>query len=144
MGPRVLRSTAAVVAIFAAGGVPAGCGSGSHGSGGEKQEVDQIVNLIKSAKPGEFLIEESGPRRAEGPYVFKPGGYVFRFEQMKNRGRLVVSLESKPGSRQEPYQLLVDTAARVGSEQVSLTGRLYVHIVSDGEYLLRFTPNRHD
>jgi hypothetical protein len=120
--------------MLAAAGVAAGCRSASQDSGSEMQE---IADLIKSAKPGEYLIQSSGSLR-DGPYRFKPGGYVFHFEQTDG-GTLVVSLQSKAGSREE---LLVDTTAPEGRRQVSATGKLYVNIVADGEYLLRFTPKR--
>jgi hypothetical protein len=138
---RILRPTAAAAAILAAAVIPAGCGSSSPATRSEEDELQEVVDLIKSAKPGEFLIQSAGSFR-DGPYRFKPSGYVFRFEQTGAGGRLVVSLQSKPGSTEEPYQLLVDTTAREGSKQVSLTGRLYVDIVADGGYLLRFTPKR--
>jgi hypothetical protein len=140
---RLLRTAATGVAIVAGwlaatGGLVAACG-GSDSSGSDAQEVQEIADLIESAKPGEYLILSSGSIR-DGPYKFKPGGYVFSFQQTDEPARLVVSLQSKPGSRDEPYQLLIDTTALKGSEQVSLTGRLYVDVVSEGSYLLRFTP----
>ncbi|MBA3365271.1 MAG: hypothetical protein H0U03_05730 [Actinobacteria bacterium] len=96
---------------------------------------------------GEILIQGLTAPRTVGPYVFKPGGYVFRFEQPgareSDQKRLVVALESTPRSRAQPYQLLVDSGRGSGTKGVSVSGKLYVHVVrAPGDYVLRFTPKR--
>lgn len=132
------------IALVLAAAAAGGCGSSSDDGSGEAAEV---VEQLKSLKPGEILIQGMTAPRVAGPYDFKPGGYVLRFEQPGARDgeqeRLTVALESKPRSRAEPYQLLVDSSRRSGTEKVSLSGKLYVHVVrAPGDYVLRFTPNR--
>ena len=97
---------------------------------------------LGSLRAGEIVIKGSSPR-AYGPYTLEPGGYVFRFEQQADGpARIVVSLESKPGSRAQPYALLADSEKRSGTRRVVLAGKLYVHVVrAEAEYELRFTPN---
>jgi len=120
-----------------------GCGSGSDTEG---EEAERVLGEIKSLKEGEFLIRGMTAPRVIGPYTFEPGGYVFRFEHAtsdEGDDRIVVVLESRPNSRRDPYQRLVDTAAQSGSAKVGVSGRLYVHVFrADGDYVLRFTPKR--
>jgi hypothetical protein len=138
---RGLSHARALAAILVAGSLAAACGSDSKSSGDAARELDEIVALLESVKKGEIVIKGLRSPSFEGPYTFKRGGYVFRFERTEGGdGQLVVSLESRRGSRREPYQALVDTSDRSGRMDVAVRGRLYVHIVSDGPYLLRFTP----
>jgi hypothetical protein len=120
-----------------------GCGSGADT---DEAEAERVLGEIKSLKEGEILIRGMTAPRVIGPYTFKPGGYVFRFEQAgSNEGdrRMVVVLESRPNSRRDPYQRLVDTRTPSGSAKVVVSGKLYVNVLSaDGEYVLRFTPKR--
>ena len=128
------------IGLLLALGLGAGCGSDSEGSAEEAQEV---VEQLKSLKKGEIFIQGVSAPRVVGPYVFKAGGYTLRFEQKPGTGRLTVAVESKPRSRAQPYQLLVDSERRAGTRSFSLSGKLYVHIVdARGEYVLRFRPNR--
>jgi hypothetical protein len=125
----------------AAGG---GCGSSSDDGSGEAAKV---VRELQSLEKGEILIQGMSAPRILGPYVFKPGGYVFSFEQPgageSEQKRLIVALESRPRSRSHPYQLLVDSGRGSGTKGVSMSGKLYVHIVrATGDYVLRFTPKR--
>ena len=129
---------ALLVAVAAAGG----CGSSSDDV---SREAEKVVQQLDSLQRGEILIQGMTAPRVVGPYVFKPGGYVLRFEQPGARESeekgLIVALESKPGSRAQPYQLLVDSGRESGTKEVSVSGKLYVHILrAPGDYLLRFTP----
>ena len=125
---------AALVAGFA------GCGgSGSEDAGPDAQAV---VEELKSLEKGEILIQGSSPR-VYGPYVLEPGGYVLRFEQPEAgaASRLIVALESRPGSRTKPYAVVVDSEERSGTRPVGMSGKLYVHVVdAEGAYEVRFTP----
>ena len=96
---------------------------------------------LESLSAGEIVIKGSSPR-SYGPYTLQPGGYVFRFEQQADGpARIVVVLESKPGTRAQPYALLADSEERSGTRRVVLTGKLYVHVArAEAEYELRFTP----
>jgi hypothetical protein len=115
-----------------------GCGSGSDT---DRAEAERVLGEIKALKKGEILIRGMTAPRVIGPYTFEPGGYVFRFEHAGADGRMVVALESRPNSRRDPYQRLVDTAAPSGTAKVGVSGKLYVHVSSaGGEYVLRFTP----
>ena len=130
----------ALVLVVAAVGA---CGSSSDDDG--SGDAAKVVQQLESLQRGEFLIQGMTAPRVLGPYVFKPGGYVFRFEQQGAREseeeRLIVALESTPGSRAEPYELLVDSGRGAGTKGVSLSGKLYVHVVhASGDYVLRFTP----
>jgi hypothetical protein len=132
------------IALLVAAAAAGGCGSSSDDGSGEAAKV---VRQLESLQRGEFLIQGMTAPRILGPYVFKPGGYVFRFEQQgageSEEKRLIVALESTPGSRAEPYQLLVDSGRGSGTKGVSLSGKLYVHVVrAPGDYVLRFTPER--
>jgi hypothetical protein len=126
---------AAVIACVATG-------CGGSGSGDEASpEAQEVVKELESLRAGEIVIKGSSAR-AYGPYTLEPGGYVFRFEQQADGpARLVVALESKPGTRAQPYALLADSEEPSGTRPVVLTGRLYVHVVrAEAEYELRFTP----
>lgn len=133
------RST--VVALLVAAAVAGGCGSKSDDSGAE---AEQVVKQLTSLQRGEILIQGTSSPRVIGPYEFEAGGYVFSFEHREAGGaRLTVALESKPESRARPYQLLVDSERGSGTTAVSLTGKLYVHVIAaGGEYVLRFRPKR--
>jgi hypothetical protein len=132
---RLAYVAAAVILAFGAG-----CG-GSGSSDAESPDAQEVVAELESLQEGEIVIKGSSPR-AYGPYTLKPGGYVFRFEQQaEGPARILVALESKRGSRAEPYELLVDSEAPSGMHRVGLSGKLYVHVVrADAEYELRFTP----
>ena len=127
--------------MLLAAAVANGCGSQS---GDGKGEAEKVVKQLTSLQKGEFLIQGTSSPRVLGPYGFKPGGYVFSFEHREADGaRLTVALESKPQSRAQPYQLLVDAKRGSGSTSVSLSGKLYVHVIAaGGEYVLRFTPKQ--
>jgi hypothetical protein len=128
-------AVAALVMLLAAG-----CGGGAES---ESDEAQRVLGEIQSLQAGEILIRGIATPRTTGPYTFKPGGYVLRFEQTGDGDRIVVALESRPNSQRDPYQRLVDAAARSGSAQVGVSGKLYVHVLSAaGDYTLRFTPKR--
>jgi hypothetical protein len=127
------------IALLVAVAIAGGCGSDSEDSSDEAQK---IVQQLKSLRRGEIFIQGMSPR-VVGPYDFKPGGYIFTFDQAARSGGLTVALESKPRSRAQPYQLLVKSARASGTRPISLSGRLYVHIVdASGTYVLRFRPNQ--
>jgi hypothetical protein len=128
-----------VVLAVAIGAV--GCG-GSGSDDTPSPEAQEVVEELQSLREGEIVIKGTSTR-AYGPYKLKPGGYVLRFEQEAAGGaKLVVALESKPGTRTRPYAVLVDSAERSGTRPVALSGRLYVRVVSaEGEYELRLIPN---
>lgn len=134
---RVASAAGLVIALTACGG------SGTDTDGAE---AERVLGDIKSLKEGEILIRGLTAPRVIGPYTFEPGGYVFRFEHAASDGgedRMEVVLESRPNSRRDPYQPLVDTPARSGSAKVAVSGKLYVNVLSaDGEYVLRFTPKQ--
>ena len=136
MSTRLHACISAVVIALAA----AGCG-GSGSDGAASPDAQDVVKELGAMSPGEIVIRGSSPR-AYGPYTLEPGGYVFRFEQQADGpARIQVALASKRGSRDEPYELLVDSEAPSGTRPVALAGKLYVHVVSaDAEYELRFTP----
>lgn len=124
---------AAVLACLAAG-----CG-GSGSSEDTSPEAQEVVKELESMKAGEIVIKGSSAR-VYGPYVLESGGYVLSFQQPASTD-LVVALESKPRSRAKPYKLLVDSDDRSGTRPVTLTGKLYVHVVAAGaDYELRLTP----
>ena len=122
--------------------VASGCGASASEEAGSS-DAQKVVKELKSLRAGEIVIKGSSPR-SYGPYVLEPGGYVLRFEHRNgDSAKIVVALESKPGSRAKPYALLVDSKERTGTRPVALSGRLYVHVVSAGaEYELRFTPTQ--
>lgn len=137
-----MRGSGVAIVLLLAAAAAAGCGSGSDDGSGE---VATVLGQLKSLRKGEIVIQGITSPRVIGPYVFKPGGYALRFEQpgapKSNRGRLVVALESKPRTRAQPYQLLVNSDRRSGTKGVSVSGKLYVHVVrAPGDYVLRFTP----
>lgn len=140
-----MRPCGVAIALLLAAAAAGACGSSSDDDG--SGEAGKVVRQLESLQRGEFLIQGMTAPRVLGPYVFKPGGYVFRFEQQGAREseeeRLIVALESTPGSRAEPYELLVDSGRGSGTKGVSLSGKLYVHVVrAPGDYVLRFTPKR--
>lgn len=137
-----MKRCGVAIALLLAATVAGGCGSSSDDGSGEAAKV---VSQLESLQRGEIFIQGMSAPRVVGPYVFEPGGYVFRFEQPDTRESeeepLIVALESKPGSRAHPYQLLVDSGRGSGTEEVSVSGKLYVHIVrAPGDYVLSFTP----
>jgi hypothetical protein len=134
------RAHACVVATALAASLVAGCG-GSGSSDAASSDAQEVVKELRSLRAGEIVIKGSSPR-AYGPYTLEPGGYVFRFEQQaEGPAKIMVALESKRGSRAEPYELLVDSEAPSGTRRVGLTGKLYVHVVrAEAGYELRFTP----
>jgi hypothetical protein len=129
------RVGVAVAALLLAGGIAA-CGSDEDEGAAEAQKV---VEDIQSLREGEILIKGSKPR-IYGPYDFERAGYDLRFEHGSG-ARLVVTLESERETERPPFQLVVDTTARTGTGQVTVHGKLYVHVrASRGAYTLRFTP----
>ena len=127
------------IGLVLALGIATGCGSGSDDSENEAQEV---VERLRSLEKGEIFIQGLSAPRVFGPYRFKPGGYTFNYTH-ESTAQLTVALESKPRSRAEPYQLLVDSDRATGTGSVALTGKLYVHVLeADGEYVLRFRPKQ--
>jgi hypothetical protein len=132
---------AGLVAVATLG---AACGSKSSESA-EALDQQALLRQLRNVKRGEVLIIGRKPVRFGGPYVFRPGGYVLRFMQTPTvsdgRPQLRVSLESRRGSRQSPYQLVLDTDRLRGRASVRISGRLIVHVVTNsGSYVLRFTP----
>jgi hypothetical protein len=128
------------VALLLAAAVAGGCGSQSDDG---KGDAEQVLKQLTSLQRGEILIQGTSAPRVIGPYDFKAGGYVFSFEHGEADGRLTVALESKPKSRARPYELLVDSDRVAGTNSVSLSGKLYVHVVNaSGEYVLRFRPKQ--
>jgi hypothetical protein len=117
------------------------------GCGGSKDdaslEANKVIENLKSLKPGEILIQGQRREKFSGPYTFEAGGYSFRFQRLGDSGRLAVSLQSQRGSKQKPYELLVDTDRATGKRSVTVKGERYVHISSSADgYVLRFTPKR--
>jgi hypothetical protein len=99
-----------------------------------------------TVKPGTIVIRGNGPTMF-GPYAFKRGGYAFRFEQIANppgefnETSLVISLASNPSGYAEPYQLLCNTSKMTGSNQVVVSGKLWIDVSSSAnDYVLTFTP----
>jgi hypothetical protein len=136
------RLAAGVAAALVA--VAAGCGGGGAENDDASAQAREVVRELRSLERGEILIQGVSPR-VYGPYTLAPGGYVLRFEQSGSGegSRLVVALESKPGSRAAPYRLVVDSADRSGTRRVTMSGKLYVHVTrAGGEYELRLTPRR--
>ena len=129
------------VALLLAAAVAGGCGSESDDASGEAQKV---VEQLKTLQKGEILIQGMSAPRVIGPYDFKAGGYLFSFEHREAEGKkLTVALESKPRSRAQPYQLLIDSERGSGTASVAQTGKRYVHVLeAGGEYVLRFRPKR--
>jgi hypothetical protein len=126
------------------------CGSGSTGSpGGSGLDTTTLLKQLRSVQKGEVLIIGKRPVRFSGPYSFRRGGYVFHFTQAAradgSRPQLRVSLESHRGSRKPPYLRLVDTNRLGGRVSMTISGRLFVHVItSSPSYLLRFTPRTLD
>lgn len=136
------RLVAGLVVLAVLGPVAVACGGTSDS---DKQEAQEVIRALKSLKPGEFLIEGRRREKYSGPYTFGRGGYVLRFRRIGGSGRLAVALESVRGSRQKPYQRLLDTGLPSGKRDVALSGRLYVHVTSSADgYILRFTPKRRE
>ena len=142
---RILRVGIAVMLVVESL-VAFGCGSGSSRSkSGAQADAIALLKQVRSLGKGEVLIIGRKPVRFGGPYLFRPGGYVFRYTQAprgsSGPARLRVTLESRRASRQQPYQLLVDTSRPRGRTAVKISGRLFVHVVtSSPSYVLRFTP----
>ena len=132
----IRRALAAGLAVAV---LPAlGCGSSADDADAPAGDAGAIIQELKGLKPGERLVKSSRVPRFSGPYAFKRG-YVFRWQQTDG-GRLTVALESRRGSRQQPYQLFNGTG-RSGARRVTVRGRLHVHVLeASGAYVLRFTP----
>jgi hypothetical protein len=128
-----------ILAVVSLSGLVGGCGGSNEDAG---PEADEIVKNLKALKPGEILIQGQRRERFSGPYTLQRGGYVLRFQREGESGNLTVALESQRGSNQPPYQLLLaDSDQRAGRREVTLSGKLYVHVTSTAEgYVLRFTP----
>src|SRR5450759_2434449 len=117
----------------------------SSGATASSPATEPVVTAPK-VKPGTIVVRGNGPTMF-GPYKFKPGGYVFHFEQTPTPGdefndtSLVISLESKAQQFDEPYPLLCNTSAESGTNQVVVKGRLWVDVSSSAnDYVLTFTP----
>jgi hypothetical protein len=123
-----------------------GCGAKSGGSQqAEDPDTTALLKQLKDVKKGEVLIIGKKPVRFSGPYSFRGGRYVFRYTQRGNeaggRPHLRVSLESRRGSQQDPYELVVDTSRAAGQAVVTISGRFFVHVITTSpSYVLRFTP----
>lgn len=118
----------------------AGCGGSDDQTAGP--EAEEVVSQLRDLKKGEILVQGSS-ERVYGPYSFAPGGYTLTFEQpdVAEAAKLVVALESTRGSKTAPYQLIVDSDERSGTRRVTVSGKLYVHVVTaNAGYELRFTP----
>lgn len=133
------RWPASILAIVSLAGFAGGCGGSSDDPGAEAQDV---LQNLKSLKPGEIMIQGQRREKFSGPYALRPGGYVMGFERVGERGNLTVLLESTRGSKQPPYQLLLaDSGQKTGRREVTLSGKVYVHVKSTADgYVLRFTP----
>ena len=131
--------TALVLAALAV--VTGGCG-GSEAN--EDAEAQAVISKLKALKPGEILIQGQRTEKFSGPYTLRKGGYLLRFERMGDDGRVTVSVESKKGSQQQPYQLVLDDFDRPAAQKkVTVSGKVYVHVQSSAEgYLVRLTPQR--
>jgi hypothetical protein len=127
------------LAVVSLAGLVAGCGGSNEDAGAE---ADEIVKSFKALKPGEILIQGQRREKFSGPYTFRRGGYVMRFQRDGDSGNLTVALESQRGSKEPPYQvLLADSDQQAGRREVTLSGKLYVHITSTADgYEVRFTP----
>jgi hypothetical protein len=127
-------------------GLGVGCGAKSGGSQhGDGLDTTALLKQLRNVKKGEVLIIGQKPVRFSGPYSFHGGRYVFRFTQRRretgDQPHLRVSLESRRGSRQKPYELVVDTNRASGRGTLTISGRLFVHVVTTSpSYVLRFTP----
>jgi len=128
-----------ILAVVSVAFLVGGCGGSNEDAGAE---ADEIVKNLKALKPGEILIQGQRREKFSGPYTLRRGGYVLHFQREGERGNLTVALESQRGSKQPPYQvLLADSEQRAGSREVTLSGKLYVHITSTADgYVLRLTP----
>jgi hypothetical protein len=134
------RTSTSLLGLVALGTLAAGCGGSSAGS---SEEAQQVIKNFKSLQRGEFLIQGMRHEKFSGPYAFKPGGYLMRFQQNGGEPQLTVSLESQRGTAKKPYQLIADTDQSAGRRPVTISGRLYVHVRSSADgYVLRFTPKR--
>jgi hypothetical protein len=135
-----MTRVAQVGLVAVAVAVAIGCG-GSGSDNAQRPEAQEVVEELQSLRKGEIVIKGTSPR-AYGPYTLKPGGYVLTFEQEgADPSRIVVALESKPGSRRKPYALVVNSTDRMGKRAVGITGRLYVRVVSaEAEYELHLLP----
>lgn len=133
------RGSISLLAVVSLAGLVGGCGGSNGGAGAE---ADQIVKNLQALKPGEIMIQGQRREKFSGPYTFRRGGYILSFERVGENGNLTVSLESQRGSKQRPYQLLLaDSGQQAGRREVTLSGKLYVHVTSTAEgYVLRFTP----
>ena len=127
-------------------GLGVGCAAKSGGSQQpEGLDTTALLKQLQNVKKGEVLIIGQKPVRFSGPYSFRSRRYLFRFKQRAseagNQPHLRVSLESHRGSRQKPYELVVDTSRLAGRASVTISGRLFVHVLtSSPSYVLRFTP----
>ena len=123
------------------------CGGSDDADGGLEDAQPVLEELQREGatlRKDEFLVIGSRGSKFAGPYSFGRGGYVMRFKQLEPRpGRLTISLESQRNSRKEPYQLVVATTEKSGTRNVEVSGRLFVHVVSETPpYVVRFTPKR--
>ncbi len=127
-----------ILAVVSVACLVGGCGGSNEDAGAE---ADEIVKNLKALKPGEILIQGQRREKFSGPYTLRRGGYVLQF-QREGDGNLTVALESRRGSKQPPYQvLLADSEQKSGRREVTLSGKLYVHTTSTADgYVLRFTP----
>ena len=128
-----------IFAVVLLAALVGGCGGSNEDAGAE---ADEIVKNLKALKPGEILIQGQRRERFSGPYTLRRGGYVLQFRREGESGNLTVALESQRGSKRAPYQLLLaDSDQKAGRREVTLSGKLYVHVTSTADgYMLRFTP----
>ena len=133
------RGSISILAFISLTGLVGGCGGSKEDSGAEAEE---IVQSLKSLKPGEILIQGKRKEKFSGPYTLRRGGYVLQFQRVGASGSLTVALESQRGSKQPPYKiLLADSSQTGGRREITLSGRFYVHVVSTADgYVLRFAP----
>lgn len=140
-----MRSVAGFAAIVLSAIAVAGCGGSQPDASSDdapSEDARSVLENLESLGKGDIVISASSSR-AFGPFTFGPGGYVLRFKRGGSDGRLSVTLESKPNSRMQPFQHVLDTTEASGSRSVNVSGKLYVRVVSTASsYELRFTPRR--
>jgi hypothetical protein len=133
---RRTRTTALVALVFLA----AGCG-GSSGEG-SADEATSVLENLKSLDENEIVIA-AWSSRTFGPFTFKPGGYLLRFEHKGPRGTLEVTLEPDGDAGRQAYTALPETNDASGQRKVAASGKLRVRVRNTGgAYELRFTRTR--
>jgi hypothetical protein len=130
-----------------------GCGGGSstdRGATGTAPDAQAAAPALatRPAAHGEVVVRGESSPRTHGPYTFA-GRYRVRFEQyapedprMDFTGQtpLTAALTPREGDTRGAIKLFQD-AARSGSRELTIRGRLYVDVsFGDFPYVLRFTP----